>query len=345
MDKKRKKYTLYLAAGVTLLLLGIFLNGQRQSSLTKAASKKLEDLPRSAEAADSDFYKNQLTEKEKEIYDFLVEKMESLQGGVTTLPRPVNGTEYMRIITTLENEGYNHFYGLYDVPMTEGNIYVKYIERDILDITDESISKVILFLSCAEGIDLKGDYAEDGTVRNLEKVDEGLSVTTKKGVRNIRELQDETELILENIIRELPKEYGEKRTVDYFLKWLDDNMTFASEIAENANSVTNMSEMFRAIYKYNHLSAASERKGSALGYAKILSELCRRAGMESHIVLGKWKGNMLSSETYVLCAIEMNGQTIYVDASGAKSAVLGGERYLAEQEAVNHMEFVDCFDY
>lgn len=62
-------------------------------------------------------------------------------------------------------------------------------------------------------------------------------------------------------------------------------------------------------------------------------------------MLGKWKGNMLSSESYVLCAVEMNDQTIYVDASGSKSGVLGGERYLSEQEAVNHMEFVEYFVY
>lgn len=345
MNKKRKKYTLYLVAGVILLLLGVFMNSQRQKSLAKATSGKLQDLPRSREAVDSDFYTSQLTEKEAEIYQFLVTKMENLQGGVVTLPRPVNGTEYMRIITALENEGYNHFYGLYEVPMTEENVYVKYVKQDIMDITQDSISKVILFLSCAEGIDRKGDYAKDGTVQNLEKVDEGLSVITEKEADNIRKLQDETELTLSNIMQELPGEYGEKSTIDYFLNWMDEHMTFASELAQDAGTVSNMSEMFRTIYKYNHLSAAAERKGSALGYAKVLSELCRRAGMESHIVLGKWKGSWISSESYVLCAIKMNNQTIYVDASGAKSSILGGERYLTEQEAMNHMEFVSYFDY
>lgn len=345
MDKKRKKYTWYLVGGAVLVLLGGFLYSQRQSSLAKATSKRLEDLPRSGEAVTSDFYTGQLTEREKENYDFLAEEMENLRGGVVTLPRPSDGKEYIRVITALESEGYNHFYGLYDVPMTADDVYVKYSKKDILAVEDRSIEKVILFLSCAEGIDLDGEYGDDGKVLNLAEAEEKLSVNSEEKVSRIREFSEETEAVLDEIMKGLPADSGEKSTVDYFLNWLDENMVFAAEIPQDAAGITSMSEMFDSIYRYNQLSAAAKKRGSALGYAKILSELCCRAGMESHIVLGKWGHSMMTPESYVLCAVQMNGQTIYVDASGAKKAVLGGERYMTEKEAFNHMKPVGYFAY
>ena len=48
---------------------------------------------------------------------------------------------------------------------------------------------------------------------------------------------------------------------------------------------------------------------------------------------------------FVFCAVDMNGQTIYVDASGAKGSDLGDQKYLTQQEAMNHMKFVEYFIY
>ena len=86
-------------------------------------------------------------------------------------------------------------------------------------------------------------------------------------------------------------------------------------------------------------------KRQALGYAKILAELCNRAGMEAHAVAGTWKGGWVQEDSYVFCAVSMNGQTIYVDAAGVKAGSLGGERYLTEQEAFAHIKAADYFSY
>ena len=42
---------------------------------------------------------------------------------------------------------------------------------------------------------------------------------------------------------------------------------------------------------------------------------------------------------YVLCAVSIDGQTMYVDASGAGKASLGGSRWLSEKEALHRMKF------
>ena len=345
IDHVKKHAKLYLIGGVVLVGLGFGMYQIRQSSLEKAVSGQLEDLPRQEEVIVNDFYSGQLTKDEYENLEYLKERMENLEGGVVTLPHPVNGREYMRLTTALESEGYNYFYGCYEIPMTEDNIYVMHKERDYEKITERKIAKLVLFLSCAEGLDIAGDYAEDGTVRNLEEADEKLKINIPEKVKKIQEVQKQTDDILDEIIAGIPEGAGEKSTVDYFLKWMDDNIKFHTEIPEAANSATNMGEMLDHIYKYNHLDIVKEGKGIPLGYAKVLAELCNRAGMESHIVLGKWKAGLMSSENYVFTAIYMNDQMIYVDASGAKASRMGEERYLREVEAMNHMDFMNYFEY
>ena len=67
--------------------------------------------------------------------------------------------------------------------------------------------------------------------------------------------------------------------------------------------------------------------------------------MEAHIVAGTWQGGWVQGESYVFCAVNMDGQTVYIDASGMKSVSLAGERYLTAEEAFNHLKTVDYFSY
>lgn len=346
MKEIMQKHKIKIWIAVAVILLIIFATWQRNQVLEKATVTKLKDEPRQGERVTSEFYSNQLTKKEFQVYELLEERLEQKQGGIVELPAAVNGEEYTRIINALECEGGNYFYGMYDIPMTEDGVYVKYKKDDLLSLKEDEIAKVMLFLSCAEGIDEPGEYAEDGTVMNLEKINEGLSVNVPEKVAEIDEISAKTEMILEEIMAGLPSDAGEKSAVDYFLDWMENNLEFVAEdIQKDASDVEKMSEVFEKLYKPNQLSAVTDGKATALGYAKILAELCNRAGMESHVVMGFWKGSMISQETYVFCAVSMNGQTIYVDASGGKSGVLADHRYLTEEEAKNHMDFVPYFEY
>ena len=192
---------------------------------------------------------------------------------------------------------------------------------------------------------MSGEYADDGRVMNLEEVGQALAVNEKAEEEKIEEIRQQTEEILSKAMEDLPEEYGEKRTADYFLDWLDENLTVTSGTDGETASYSGMKVVFEGIYIYNNLSAVTRDKATALGSAKILSELFNRAGMESHIVRGIWGRSQFRQEGYVLTAVEMNGQTIYIDASGAKRGELGDQRYLREQEAKNHMKFVEYFDY
>ncbi|EOS35708.1 hypothetical protein C808_04449 [Lachnospiraceae bacterium M18-1] len=331
--------------GAVFLSLLFLMYWMRQNSIAAAVEGTLTDEPRGGKAVESDFYVMQLTGKEAEAYGLLQERLDQKQGGIVEFPEKLSGEEYLRVTTVLEDEGYDYFYGFVDIPMTENGVYVKHGGADLMNIKEKKIAKAILFLSCAEGIQISGEYADDGRVMNLEEAGQALAVNDKAEEDKIGEIQVQTEEILSDIIEGLPEEYGEKRTADYFLDWLDENLSITSGSDGETVTYSGMKDVFEGIYIYNNLSAVTLDKATALGYAKILSELFNRAGMESHIVRGIWGRSQFRQEGYVLTAVEMNGQTLYIDASGAKSGELADHRFLREQEAKNHMKFVEYFDY
>lgn len=341
----RKHQKAVFIGGLAILLLGILGYWQRQTTLSNATATKLKDEPRQSIATVSTFYYDQLTVKEAAVYDLMREKLDNMEGGIVEFAEPLSGPEYLRVTTALEDEGYNYFYGFYEIPMTEDDVYVKYKNTDLTTVNEKKITKAILFLSCAEGLDKAGEYGEDGTVKNLAEIQEGLAANLEEKVENILKVQEETEEIFNQIMSGLPADYGEKKAVDYFLAWLDENMSVNNKVGEDALDFTSMEDVFGGAYAYNNLSALVEKRATSLGYAKILSELCNRAGMESHIVLGIWGKSNIAQEGYVFCAVQMNEQTIYVDASGSKGSELGNQKYLTEQEAKNHMKFVEYFEY
>lgn len=340
-EHKKASVIIALAAIVLLTFLGL----QRKNATSQSVFDTLKDAPRGEAIEENKYYSGQLTQREYEDYEFLRQKMEKLEGGVLTLPNSLSGKEYQRILTALEYEGNNYFYGFVDIPMTEDGVYVFHKDKDPFRLVDQKIAKVVLFLSCAEGIELFGQFADDGTLINIEEIQKGFSVNDEEKVKKIREMQEETEKVMDEIIAGIPENAGDKTTADYFCKWLDENVKLADDAAQKAQELDDMGDMLEQVYPYNHLAALNGKKASILGYGKIFSELCRRAGIESHVVMGTWNSQWTDGDTYVLCETVIDGQKVYIDASGAKSKALAGNRYLTEKEAISRMTFVDYFDY
>lgn len=340
---KHRKAAIIIA--VVVIILGAFLGWQRKLTMAKSVYNDLKDEPRGEAIHGTDFYYNKLTAKEGEVFLFLKEKMENLEGGVLELPKPLTGKEYQRIVTALEYEGGNTFYGIIDIPMTADNIYVLHENKDILKVTEESISKVVLFLSCAEGIHLSGEFAEDGTVTNLSEIQKRLSVNLEEKVQEIQKRKEDTNAVMTEILQGIPADGGKKTTIEYFLQWLDDNMVFTQNAAATTEGMQDMGDLLEKVYSFNHEAGLTEKRASTLGYAKIFSELCRQAGIDSHVVMGTWNGNWMDDNMYVLCTVSIDGQTVYVDASGQKVSSLGGKRYISEKEAKNRLNFADYFEY
>lgn len=338
----------YLLIIVLILVVGIGMLAatERQRILKNTTETRLENPPRTGEDLTSSFYYDQLKEKEKKAFDLLVSRLEEKKGGVITFEEPLNGREYSRVCNALEYDQADYFYGFVDIPMNGEDQYLVYEDsQNILDIQNSEIEKCILFLYCAEGINEKGQYGEDGTVENLQEIQEGLTMNNQERLQTVEQIAKTTEEKLSQVIAELPQEYGQKETVDYFLKWIGENLTFDSEEYENLSGVTTMQGLFEQCYIRNNTSCTAEGKALASGFAKVLMTLCNRVGMESHVVFGIWNGQ---DEGYVMTSVKIGEETVYVDAAGfyAEGVYgLGGQKYLREAEFLNHMAPAEYFDY
>ena len=142
-----------MIAIVAVTLLGVW---QRRQYMKNPYEKQIGNPPRETGAVSDVFYYSQLTDKEKEAYNTLKNAIENYQGGEVVFPEPLNGKEYARVSQTLQCGEDDYFYAMADVPMNEKNQNVTYKISNLLDISQETIAKCVLFLYPAEGIDTNG---------------------------------------------------------------------------------------------------------------------------------------------------------------------------------------------
>lgn len=327
--------TLIIGIGAIALLATL----ARRQTLSNTTESRLANPPRSGEAVQTSFYYDQLVEKERVVFDQIVQCIEERKGGVITLAEPLTGRQYTRVCNALEFDEHNYFYGVVEVPMTADNRYLKYDPKaNLMEIDEPEIEKCILFLYSAEGINEKTTYTEDGHVRQMDRFEEILSQNNEERLAKINEISEKTNVILDEIIAGIPENYGQKETVDYFLEWMDKNLIF-SEMDEE---VTTMQGMFEEHYFSAHVSCVVDRDGLTSGYAKLLATLCNRAGMEAHVVFGIWHER---EGGYAMTSVKIGEDTVYVDAAGRQAPSLGNQRYLREDELANHMAFAEYFSY
>lgn len=345
-DWMKKHRTLLMIVLILIAGIGMLAFTERQRIMGNTTESRLENPPVTGEPLTSSFYYDQLKDKEQKAFKLLASGIEEKKGGVITFEEPLTGKEYTRVCNALEYDEGNYFYGFVDIPMNAENEYLLYNEDvNILDIKTPQVEKCVLFLYCAEGIDEKGRYSESGKVENLEEIAGGLSVNNQERLEKVEQIGNKTEDMLAQAVAELPEEYGQKEAVDYFLKWIEQNLVFDRTAYENLSGVTTMQGLFEQCYFRNHTASVAEGKALAAGFSKVLMELCSRVGMEAHVVFGTWKGQ---EESYIMTAVKIGEETVYVDAAGFQEGGLyglGGQKYLREQEFTSHMTPADYFDY
>lgn len=336
-----------IICGVVLVALIAFLAiRQRQQFKENSIGNTMSNPPRSEDVFIDTFYLEQLTEKEKGAYEALKTALDEFRGGEVIFPEPLNGLEFTRAYNALEYGADDYFYGMVGIPMTEDGQNLAYNNDEIQDVEESVIHKCILFLYCAEGIDINGIMDKEGYVTNLDELEEPLATMNEERLAEVRKIQKEREEVLDQVVNSMPTEYGAKEAIDYFLDWMDENLVL-EQASEQSQGITAMSDFFSKLNFKSHLSCAADKKAFASGYARVLSDLCNRAGIESHVVMGMWSSGMFGSseESYVLTCVEIEGEPIYVDASGSHSKQLLDQRYITEEGARNWMTFVDYFTY
>ena len=327
-------------------LLAVVSARQKEKFKENSIGNTMGNPERSEEAFVDTFYFDQLTEKEQSAYETLKAALENMQGGEIIFPEPLNGLEFTRAYNALEYGAGDYFYGMVGIPMTEDNQNLAYDNENFQNMEESLIHKCLLFLYCAEGIDMNGEMDDDGYVTNLEEHKGPLAENNEERLAEVRDIQERTEEVLNQVIADMPEEYGAKEAMNYFLSWMDENMTLQTA-SEQSSGISLMSDFFSKLNFKNHLSCAADQVGFASGYVRMFSELCNRVGIKSHVVMGTWSTGLFSTseQSYMLACVEIDGEPIYVDVSGTYSEQLLEQRYLTEEGAMNWLTFVDYFTY
>lgn len=198
---------------------------------------------------------------------------------------------------------------------------------------DGSVAVVI------DTLNKQGNIDDDGYVNNLDQLKKPLETIDETKKKKVLDMKQKADKILNKVVEEIPKEYGKKQTIDYFLKWMDDNLTMDNEMMESSDSVSNMTEAFEKNYFEGCTSCVVNGKAIATGYSKVLARLCNKAGISAHIVLGNWK----YSGSYTLVKVDFAGKQVYIDASGYKKDDLWNQRYISETLMARNLSVTDLF--
>lgn len=325
--------------GITIVTIAFVLIAwwRKNQILANSTETKLGNPKRSEEVYEDTYYYDQLNDDEKEAYKGIKESLEDFKGGEITFSKSLTGQEYTRVVHAIEYGAKDYYYAIIGIPMDADNKSLTYSDQDILTEKNQDVAKCVLFLSCAKDVDKQGKFDDDGYVTNLKDMEKPLGEMVPKKVETIENEEKKINSALNSIIDKMPKEYGEKEAIDYFLDWMGKNL----EPYGKGISTDTMSGLFEKIYKKNGLSCVLDKEALPTGYAKVLSELCNRAGIPSHEVLGQWK----DGKAYVMTCVKIDGEDIYIDASGEKTKDLWGQKYLTKEEAHNVMTPADYFSY
>ena len=264
----------------------------------------------------------------------------NFKGGELTFDSPLNGKEYSRVTQALYCGEDDLFYAIVNVPMTENNQSVSSVTKNITDIKEQTIVKCIILLYPAEGINEQGDIDDQGYVKNLEDLKNPLATMNEDKKSTVLEMQQASEEILNKVVSDMPKEYGKKQAIDYFLDWMDKNLILDSDTMENTDKLSNMTEVFEKNYFEGCTPCVVEGKAVATGYSKVLTRLCNKAGISAHMTIGSWK----YSGSYTLVNVDFEGKQVYIDASGCKKDDLWNQRYISDTLMARNMTISDLFN-
>lgn len=329
--------------GIIITIVAVSLLGawQRRQYMKNPYENQIGNPPREADVVEDTFYYNQLKDKEKIAYDTIKNAIENFKGGEIEFQTPLNGEEYARVSQALECGQEDYFYAIVDIPMNKNSQNVSYTTKNVLDIKDNVIKKCMLFLYPAEGIDIQGEIDDDGYVQNLQKLKQPLNTMNENRKNKVLKMKEETERTLDDVVAKMPKEYGKKEAIDYFLHWMDKNLKLDEELMKSTDKITSMSHAFEEVYFKSHSSCVTMDKATASGFTKVLTRLCNKAGIPAYMVIGNWG----MEQAYTMTCVDFDGKKVYIDASGYKKGDLWEQRYISETLLMRKMDIISYFEY
>ena len=306
--KTKGKYLIICCCIVFILLVVINIISENKSQTVD--ENQIKQLPLSNEYVDINFYYEQLTSDERNVYNKIIEHLDAYQGGEILLDKKISVNELSRIADAVRfNNHNNYFYFLFTLPFTSKNELVNWgTNQKKEDLEEKKISKLLLELYVGEE-DTRLDrfeISDDMIVANYEKEKKIFSTISNDLMNQYESIQKETNEILDDIISKMPPNLTQEEAVEYFSNWIIENMQYTENYTSNIGygEVRDEELQFSA-----YISSVTNQSAVCTGLSMVLSELCRKVGIESYVCLGT-VSNGGSPLNHAWTAIKI-GDTVY----------------------------------
>ena len=309
--KIKPKYLIICCCIVFAILVAINIISENQSQ--NVAKNQIKELALTYEYIDTNFYYEQLTSDEQEVYHKIIEQLDVYQGGEILLDKKISVNELSRIADAVRfNNHNNYFYFLLTLPFTSENKLVNWgTNQKKEDLEEKKIGKLLWELYVGEEDTRLNQFeiSDDMIVTNYESEKKIFSTISNDLMNQYESIQKETNEILDDVISKMPKNLTQEEAVEYFSNWIIENMDYTENYTPNIGyGEAKDEELQFSVY----ISSVTNKSAVCAGLSMILSELCRKAGIESYVCLGT-VSNGGSPLNHAWTAIKIGDTTYYKD--------------------------------
>lgn len=238
----------------------------------------------------SNFYYDQLTAEEKIVFHQIEEKLDHYDGGEFVLQDMISINNLSRICDAIRYSGdkdYAHW--VFTFPFSEDNRYLDCsIDQEEELFHKKQVYKLVILLNTNQRLAELEEMLPNKANGYMERYDEFQTIADdvpSDYVAGFKEIENKTEIELEKIIEEMPKNLNQEEVIQYFRQWIVDNMEYDYGQGENVASNNQIVRYASAIISNKNASIIN-KAGICGGFSKILVDLCRRVGIDAYVAIG-----------------------------------------------------------
>ena len=305
------RYKIWVVVLLIFIFFGVcfFLNGKEYSGIGYGQNKL------SYSSKTNAFYFDQLDFLEKKVCNQISELIVSGNGGVIYLEEKISTYQYLRVSRTLSFDPEHQMWPLVLIfPVEDGDILV---DRNVIN-DEKRISKLYVQVNDEIRRDYLHDFKivldTDNTIININELEKicNSSLFSTKYYEEQSQMMDE---YYDEIISEMPCDITERDAIQFFLRWIRDNIEYDYSVYEY-----DMEPYYQKMYEneiYADLSNKSciiDKRAICSGISIVFSELCNRVGINAYPVFGTVNVNS-TVMPHGWVAVEIDNSTYYVDPS------------------------------
>lgn len=302
---------------IVIVILIIAATGYNSRNKQKEEVEQVKNIAVDFTEKKSNFFVEQLTEQENEIYSDIAEKLDVYQGGEILLKENISPKSMARISDAIRFfGGGKYWYFVVAYPFNDENKSI----LTGLDQLPETLNKKTISKILIE-VDLGDSQGELQHFKlNWDKYDKLTNYNEFKSILEgaqpdmeyYKKVDSQIEAYENEIIKSMPKNITQEEAVQYFSEWILKNVTYDTETAKtNGTADWNFVEL-AALMRGSSKACMVIQKGMCSGLSLILVNLCNKVGINAEVSLGTVGFNEQKGD-HAWVQIEIGGDIFYKD--------------------------------